>query len=310
VINRFATEAGDVPLGPSPIAAGQDTMATALPRQLIYEVEQNGASSFAVAGATQAAEAALKANPKWGTLVQTLAGVVDSRDGARLRAIAFTDSPTGFIAADAVGVMEQAMGTRGRTANDMRFFTEHLVKRDPNTLPAGHTTTSGSREEPGTDHAAWIVIGPQISAAVRYFLGDSPTLGPAWPAKFTAAGRGSEAQQAVAAMVGETLAHEGWHARLSRQGTPHADGTFPFDLDEGRTQLANHLSGSAAVMTRALGMSDAKAVASTSDKEVYADQVLALGAKLDKVGVPADGPTRQAFIEGRTLGELQATVGA
>src|SRR4051794_34325396 len=97
VVDRFEHDAGSMVVGGQPLAS-------VLPRQLVFEAVPNASGSVDVAGATPAAEAALRANPRWGSLVDALAGVANSTDGARLRTVAFTDSPAGFLATDSIGV--------------------------------------------------------------------------------------------------------------------------------------------------------------------------------------------------------------
>jgi len=296
VLGAMVREAGEL------LVAGE-RVAVVLPRQLIFEIAP-AALGHEVSGVTNAARAALELDARWETLLRTWAQAVDSPAGARLKRVALSDSAAGFLALDRAALLEHGLGPdvlapAGAVASYARLLD------GIGAVQAGHTVTTSALG--GVDHAAWITLGPAVSADLRALVADAPLTG--WDSGSAARLGVEEVRARAAVSAASVLAHEGWHARLSRVAEDLAGAPFPVTADEARTQLAAELSGNITQLTRAIAGADpSRAHLELVTGGLHAAPVAALDTHLAAHGVstPAD---QLAWIERATIENLRAVPG-
>lgn len=302
-VTRAAREAGSLRID-------DQTVDQLLPRQAVFEITPRAGTSHAVTPVTDAARAALLVpGNRVEHIVSTWAGLVDAAGGARLKAVALTDSPAGMRLVDNLAVIDGGIGVDTLAPGKLGELIPKLGL-ETNRIPAAHQVSNSTRVGAADPLEAWIVVGPDTSADVLHFAGAREQLHESWPAEVRSAGRDSPQHQKIAAMAASVLAHEGAHAQLTRHADVRPGQPFPAKLDEARTEYLSALSPDAAVIADALGVPGA---AARVDKPLvdhqYGTLVTWLQKRLDETGVPADEAVRREYLASTPLPDLLERVG-
>jgi hypothetical protein len=281
-----------------------------MPRQAVFELSPGAGTSHAVTPVTDAARAALLVpGNRVEHLLSTWAGLVDAAGGARLKAVALTDSPAGMRLVDNVAVVDGGIGVNTLAPGRLGELLPQLGTATTG-QPAAHQVSNSTRVAPSDALEAWIVVGPDTSADVLHFTGARAQLHESWPEQARSAGRDSVQHQKIAALAAGVLAHEGMHAALTRHADVQPGATFPAALDEARTEYLSFLSDDAAKLADALDVPGAAArvIQPLADHQ-YGARATWLQQRLDETGVATEPDARRAFLTSTSLPQLQARVG-